>query len=86
MVSILAWAFLIVGLFVTVISCYGVIAQTAALYNVFIGVACLIIGAVLAYLKIPAKNNEALLEPSYMWPVSFVTVAAAILAFMRRES
>jgi hypothetical protein len=55
LVSILAWAFLIVGLFVTVISSYGVIVQTATLYDVFIGIACIIIGAVLAYLKIPKK-------------------------------
>lgn len=55
MASIAAWAFLIVGLFVTVIASYGLIVQTASLIEVFIGVACLIIGAVLAYLKIPAK-------------------------------
>ncbi len=55
MVSIAAWAFLIVGLFVTVVSSYGVIVGTAALYNIFIGVACIIIGTVLTYLKIPEK-------------------------------
>ncbi len=56
MVSILAWVLLIVDLFVTVISSYGVLVGTAALYNVFIGVACIIIGAVLAYLKIPKEQ------------------------------
>ncbi len=53
MVSIAAWASLIVGVFVTVISTYGVIVGTAALYKVFIGTAFIIIGAVLAYLRIP---------------------------------
>ena len=53
MVSILAWVFLIVGLFTAVISSYGVYVGTAALYNVFIGIACIIIGVILAYVKIP---------------------------------
>ncbi len=53
MVSIAAWASLIVGVFVTVISTYGVIVGTGALYNVFIGIAFIIIGVILAYLRIP---------------------------------
>ncbi len=52
-VSVVAWVFLIVGVFVTGISTYGVIVGTGALYNVFIGVGCIIIGVILAYLRIP---------------------------------
>ncbi len=53
MVSVAAWIFLIVGVFVTGISTYGVIVGTGALYNVFIGIALIIIGVILAYLRVP---------------------------------
>ncbi len=55
MVSIAALASLIVGVFVTIMSAYGVIIGTAALYNISIGVAFIIIGAVLAYLRTPKE-------------------------------
>ncbi len=52
MVSYAAWIFLLIGLAVTAISAYGVIVGTSAPYNIFIGMAFVVIGAVLAYLKI----------------------------------
>ena len=50
--STAAWIFIIIGLAVAAISAYGFYVGTAALYNVFIGIAFIIIGVILAYLKI----------------------------------
>jgi hypothetical protein len=50
--STTAWIFIIIGLVVAAISAYGFYVGTAALYNVFIGIAFVIIGVILAYLKI----------------------------------